>query len=72
MDGNKGERKENYQEAESARIRMCLGMAQMFGASVTLGLLVMTGINEWTLGGVVVTSMLTVASVLLFGGRRRR
>ena len=51
-------------------IRHLLGIAQMFGATVSLILLFLTGINSYTLAGVIITAMLTTSSVLLFGGRR--
>ena len=51
-------------------IRHLLGIAQMFGATVSLILLFLTGVNPYTLTGVIITGVLTTSSVLLFGGRR--
>jgi hypothetical protein len=51
-------------------IRSLLGFAQMLGATVSLILLFVTGVNTYTLSGVIITGVLTTISVLLFGGRR--
>jgi hypothetical protein len=51
-------------------IRHLLGIAQMFGATVSLILLFLTGVNSYTLAGVIITGVLTTSSVILFGGRR--
>jgi hypothetical protein len=51
-------------------IRHLLGIAQMFGATVSLILLFLTGVNSYTLTGVIITGVLTTSSVLLFAGRR--
>jgi hypothetical protein len=50
-------------------VRLLLGIAQMFGATVSGVLLVETGLSSLTLWGVIVTSVLTTVSVLLFGWR---
>jgi hypothetical protein len=42
----------------------------MFGATVSLILLFLTGVNAYTLSGVLITGVLTTISVFLFGGRR--
>jgi len=49
--------------------RLILGMMQIFGAVLSLTLLVKTGFNSISLASVVVTGLLTTVSVLLFGGR---
>lgn len=54
----------------TARLRVALGMAQLFGATFSAALLYDTGINRWSLLAVVLTCALTTTSVLLFGGRR--
>jgi hypothetical protein len=60
-------------ERRWAVVRLALGQAQMIGAIVSGYLLLTTGINEWSLGGAVLTCTLTTVSVLLFGaGRTRR
>jgi hypothetical protein len=52
-----------------ALFRLTLGLAQMIGVGVSLCLLCELGMNDLSLGAVVVTCGLTVISVLLFGGR---
>lgn len=52
--------------------RHLLGIAQMFGATVSLILLLLTGVNFYTLLGGLVTGVLTTISVLLFGGRAEK
>ena len=49
-----------------SRFRFALGMAQMFGAVVSLTLLVETGISVLTLATLVGTGMLTGLSRLLY------
>lgn len=49
-----------------SRFRFALGMAQMFGAVVSLTLLVETGVSELTLATLVGTGMLTGLSRLLY------
>ncbi len=56
-------------ERRWAIVRILLGFGQVFGASLSLGLLIKTGINKLSLGSAVVTGLLTTVSVLLFGGR---
>jgi hypothetical protein len=53
-----------------AGVRMLLGFGQMMGAVTGAYFLVMTGLNELTLGAVLVTCTLTTISVLLFGRRK--
>lgn len=55
-------------ERRWAIVRYLLGMAQMFGATFSAVLLFLTGVNSLSLGGVIITGLLTIASVLLFGG----
>ena len=54
-----------------ARLRVVLGMAQMFMAVLSLGLLLQSGVNAISLVAVAVTGLLTMISVLLFGSRHR-
>jgi hypothetical protein len=49
-----------------SRFRFTLGMAQMFGAVVSLTLLVETGVSALTLAAVLGTGMLTGLSLLLY------
>ena len=55
-----------------AWIRLLLGLAQMFGAILSVTLLVLTGVTSAALIVVVVTGLLTTVSVVLFGGRRSK
>ena len=55
-----------------AILRFALGMAQMFGAVFSLGLLVATGVNQLTLTATITTCLLTVVSILLFGRKSNR
>jgi hypothetical protein len=55
-----------------ARLRVVLGMAQIFMAVFSFVLLVKTGVNAISLASVIVTCLLTTISVLLFGSRYRR
>ena len=48
-------------------LRLTLGMAQMFFATVTVVLLFQTGVSLWSLAATAVTCVLTTFSVLLFG-----
>ena len=57
-------------ETRWAIVRLFLGQAQMIGAVMSFILLIQLGINEWSLGAVVLTCLCTTVSVLLFGGRR--
>ena len=56
-------------ERRWAVVRLILGQLQMMGAVVSFVLLLQTGINRLSLGAVVVTSLLTGLSLLLFRGR---
>lgn len=47
-------------------VRVILGLAQMVGASASLILLLLTGVNAWSIGGAVITSIITLTSILLF------
>ena len=58
-------------ERRWAIVRYLLGMAQMFGATFSAVLLFLTGVNSLSLGGVIITELLTTASVLLFGFGRK-
>lgn len=53
------------------KLRFVLGMAQIAGVGLSLGLLVSSGLTPLFLGAVVGTCLLTAASLLLFGGRGR-
>jgi len=50
-------------------LRLLLGTAQMVSAVIALLLIVQAGIGPLALGAVVVTSVLTTTSILLFGRR---
>lgn len=56
-------------ERRWAWIRLLLGLAQMFGAVLSVTLLVLTGVTSAALTVVAVTGLLTTVSVVLFGGR---
>ena len=56
-------------ERRWALLRWALGMAQMFGAVVSVVLLVQTGANAVSIGAVIVTSLFTVISLWLFRAR---
>jgi hypothetical protein len=49
-----------------SRFRFTLGMAQMFGAVVSLTLLIETGVTALTLASVLGTGMLTGLSLFLY------
>jgi hypothetical protein len=53
-----------------AVVRLVLGLAQRGGTVVSLILLICTGITTGSLTAVLLTSLCTTVSVLLFGGRR--
>lgn len=53
----------------SGRLRLILGLAQMGGATFSAVVLICSGVNRASLGGVIVTTILTSISVLLFGSR---
>jgi arsenate reductase (thioredoxin) len=52
-----------------AMVRLGLGLIQIMGATMATILLAQTGVNELSLGAVVVTSIATCLSVFLFGDR---
>jgi len=52
-------------------VRSILGLAQMVGALIALTLLLLTGITASALAAVVLTSLCTTVSVLLFGSWRK-
>jgi hypothetical protein len=54
-------------ERRWALVRILLGQAQMMGAVVAAYLLILTGMNDWSLGAV--TALLTTVSLLLFRKR---
>jgi len=54
------------------KLRFVLGMGQIAGAGLSLGLLVFSGLTPLALGAVVATCLLTGVSVVLFGSHRRR
>lgn len=60
----------NASERRWGFVRLVLGVLQVFGAALTLTLLVHTGITQLSLGAAVVTGLLTTVSILLFGSRR--
>lgn len=49
-----------------AMLRLCLGSAQMIGACVAVTLLLMPGVNEWSIAATVITAGLTLTSRILF------
>jgi plastocyanin domain-containing protein len=49
-----------------SRFRFTLGMAQMFGAVVSLTLLIETGVTAFTLASVLGTGILTGLSLFLY------
>jgi hypothetical protein len=51
------------------KLRLILGLLQMFGAVVSLTLLATMGVTAISLSAVAVTSLMTTVSVVLFGGR---
>jgi len=53
------------------KLRFVLGMAQIAGVGLSLGLLVSSGLTPLALGAVVATCLLTGVSLLLFGWRGR-
>jgi hypothetical protein len=59
-------------ERRWALLRLVLGFAQAFGASLGVTLLLQTGVTKGALLAVTLTGLCTTVSVLLFGGRRRR
>jgi hypothetical protein len=59
----------NTQTVRLAWLRFTLGMLQMFGAVVAAVLLFQTGVNQWSLGTIVGTGLITTASIILFGAR---
>lgn len=60
------------QERWRAIVRLALGTLQIFGASFSVVLLFLTGVNPWSLSAVVLTCAFTTVSVLIFGDRGRR
>lgn len=52
-----------------AKIRIALGMVQMFGAAFSVVLLLQGGVTDIALVAVVLTGLCTTISVLLFGRR---
>lgn len=54
-----------------ALARLVLGGAQMIGASIGAVLLAVAGLTPWSLGVALATTLLTTASVFLFGARTR-
>ena len=53
-------------ERKWAVVRLALGMLQVFGATVSLILLLETGTTRLTLGAAAVTTAITLTSILLF------
>lgn len=49
-----------------AILRLCLGQAQVIGATVTLVLLLQGGVNSATIWAAVLTGIASLASILLF------
>ena len=54
------------------RLRFALGVAQMAGAALAMALLMASGITRVTLFATALTSLVTAASLLLFGRHRSR
>jgi hypothetical protein len=52
--------------------RLVLGIAQMCGAGAAVTMLVVVGVNAYSLATVALNSILTTVSILLFGGRRKQ
>lgn len=59
-------------ERRRAVLRLALGTIQIFGTSASVLLLLLIGVNRWSLSAVVVTCAFTTISVLFFGDRNRR
>ena len=55
-----------------AILRVVLGVLQMFGASLSVVLLLKTGVSPVSLTAVVLTCLCTTVSVLVFGSRSPR
>lgn len=53
------------------KLRFVLGMAQIAGVGLSLGLLLSSGLTPLALGAVLGTCLLTLTSLLLFGRRGR-
>jgi hypothetical protein len=53
-------------------LRLVLGFLQVFGATLGMGLLLLTGVTSLSLLVVTLTGLCTTVSVLLFGGRRSK
>jgi hypothetical protein len=53
-------------EKQWAALRLALGNAQMFGAAVTAGLLILAGPTRTALVCLALTSSLTIASLCIF------
>jgi hypothetical protein len=62
----------DLKERRWAILRLFLGTVQIVGSTASLVLLILTGVNVWSLSGVVVTGLFTTVSVLLFGARKGR
>jgi hypothetical protein len=54
----------------SDSIRFVLGALQMFGAIVSIVLLIAVGVARITLVAVIITTVLTTVSVLVYGSKR--
>jgi hypothetical protein len=52
------------------RLRFALGIAQMTGATIAFVLLITNGASRETLYAAILATLLTVTSLLLFGGSR--
>ena len=50
-------------------VRIVLGLAQVFGATTSIALLLSTGLSQMALVAVAGTCLCTTGSVLLFGAR---
>lgn len=55
-----------------AIVRMILGTVQVMGATTGVILLVRTGVNELSVGAVVVTGVFALTSILLFRNRETK
>lgn len=59
-------------ERRWALLRLLLGFAQLFGTSLSLVLLFLTGVTTVALTALVLTGLCTAVSVLLFGAKAPR
>lgn len=53
-------------------VQLALGIAQMFMAVFSVALLLETGLSRFTFSSAAFTTLLTMVSILLFRGQRRK